>query len=91
MPSYPNIDKSAFRKGGYVGYGAGRVWRIRKTQFGGWAWAARPQDKRDDDTAIVYGDTLRHVSQQLAALPIESGKLLPAWLAEHPDDDRKEG
>jgi len=78
MPSYPNIDKSGFRKGEYVGYGAGRVWRIRKTQFGGWAWAARPQDKQDDDSAIVYGDTLRHVSTQLAALPLNTPARLPA-------------
>jgi hypothetical protein len=25
-----NIEKSAFRRGEYVGYGSGHVWRIRK-------------------------------------------------------------
>lgn len=31
MPSFPNINKSAFRKGEYVGYSAGAVWRIRRS------------------------------------------------------------
>ena len=32
-----NIEKSAFRAGEYVGYGRGRVWRIRRD---GKAWRA---------------------------------------------------
>ena len=31
-----NIEKSVLRRREYVGYGAGKVWRIRKTGFGGW-------------------------------------------------------
>jgi hypothetical protein len=38
MKSYPNIDKSAFRKGEYVGYANGKVFQITKinTSFGNW-------------------------------------------------------
>ena len=38
MQSDPNIEKSAFQRGEYVGYGGGRVWRIRKITNG---WIAR--------------------------------------------------
>lgn len=76
MRSLPNIDKSAFRRGEYVGYGAGHVWRIRQTQFGGWKWAAHVP--KDDTRATVYGDTLAMVSRQLAALPIDTARTLPA-------------
>lgn len=55
-----NIEKSAFRKGEYVGYGAGKVWLIRKTLFGGWKWAARVQG--DDEHPIRYADTLHVLS-----------------------------
>lgn len=30
MRNYTNIEKSAFRKGEYVGYACGLVWNIRK-------------------------------------------------------------
>ena len=38
MKSYPNIEKSAFRKGEYVGYSEGKVFRITKSNssFGNW-------------------------------------------------------
>jgi len=35
MLSFHNIDKSAFRKGQYVGYANGTIWRIKRT-YGGW-------------------------------------------------------
>lgn len=38
---YDNIDSSAFKRGEYVGYGRGTVWRIRKT---GREWEAIPRD-----------------------------------------------
>jgi hypothetical protein len=56
-----NIEKSGFRHGEYVGYGAGKVWRIRKTLFGGWKWAARVQG--DDMHPVRYADTLRVMSK----------------------------
>jgi len=82
MPSYPNIDKSAFRKGEYVGYGAGRVWRVYKSRKTGVVrWIAAPckhgSPERDQTKNEVSDWTLGAVSAKLAALPIESGKLLP--------------
>jgi hypothetical protein len=39
MKSLPNIEKSAFRRHEYVGYGGGCVYRVRKCGTGGWeAW-----------------------------------------------------
>ena len=78
MPSYPNIDKSGFCKGEYVGYGAGRVWRIRKLSK--WHAVAMLPNSRDSDYSMpgLSGYKLADISAQLAALPIESGKLLPA-------------
>lgn len=43
MKSFHNIEKSAFRRFEYVGYAAGRVFRIRKSGFGYWeAWQNEP-------------------------------------------------
>lgn len=70
MRNIHNIEASVFRKGEYVGYGAGEVWHIRKTQFGGWKWAARIA--RSPDTATLYGDTLAQVSKQLEAYRVQS-------------------
>lgn len=61
-----NIEKSAFKRGEYVGYGGGKVWRIRKTLFGGWKWAAHVTDG-DYDT--VYADRLSDMSTKLDKMP----------------------
>ena len=78
MRSLPNIDKSAFRRGEYVGYGAGRVWRIRKLNR--WhALANLPgSPHRDFSFVELVGDTLADISRQLAALPIDTARTLPA-------------
>ncbi len=78
MPSYPNIEKSKLRSGEYVGYGAGRVWRIRKLSK--WHAMAMLPASRDRDYSMpdLAGYKLADISAQLAALPIEPGKLLPA-------------
>lgn len=55
---YHNIDKSAFRKGEYVGYANG-AWKISKS---GKRWQAR---KGAD---YIFGDSLLSISCQLAAL-----------------------
>ena len=63
---YHNIEKSAFERGSYVGYGGGAAWRIRRTD-GGWiavpisGWMAhRP----------VRAPLLRDMSVKLAAVPV---------------------
>lgn len=53
---YHNIDKSAFRKGEYVGYGNG-AWKVSKS---GNRWQARKGSE------YFFGDTLRDISEQLA-------------------------
>ena len=77
MPFYPNIEKSKLRSGEYVGYGAGRVWRIRKLSK--WHAMAMLPASRDRDFSMpdLAGYKLADISAQLAALPIELGKLLP--------------
>ena len=59
---YSNIDKSAFRKGQYVGYAIGKVWRIYKDANGRWHATAQGR--------IIFGATLRDVSEQLASMKI---------------------
>ena len=44
MKSFPNIEKSAFRKGEYVGYSNGKVFRITKTNSSYGTWAAHNRD-----------------------------------------------
>ena len=60
---YSNIDKSAFRKGQYVGYAIGKVWRIYKDASSGF-WYATSQGK------LVSGNTLRDVSEKLASMKV---------------------
>lgn len=55
-----NIEKSAFKKGEYVGYANG-VWRIRRRP-GKLGWRA------DKGGASVYGRTLKEVSGELAKI-----------------------
>lgn len=58
---YRNIDKSKFRKGQYVGYAIGKVWRVyqdRSSRF----WYATAEGR------VVQGDTLGAISNKLAAL-----------------------
>lgn len=64
MRDLTNVEKSAFKLGEYVGYGGGKVWRIRKTLFGGWKWAAHVP--ADHSIAPMYGDTLKQISDTLS-------------------------
>lgn len=61
--SHSNIDKSGFRRGQYVGYGGGLVFRIKREGSG---WRATEQGK---GTPSFYGKTLGEISKQLRALP----------------------
>lgn len=51
-----NIEKSAFRAG-YVGYGAGRVWRISREGKGWLAYAGG---------YAMHGPSLGYISERLA-------------------------
>lgn len=63
MLNLPNIEKSGFRRGEYVGYAAGDVWRITKsTGRARWVAIARHNGQ------YVYGDTLVALSATLAGI-----------------------
>jgi hypothetical protein len=62
MKSYPNIDKSAFRKGEYVGYSEGKVYRISKSNSSFGTWFAYNRDNYNDQ---VFAFGLESMSKKL--------------------------
>lgn len=64
MQSLPNIEKSAFRHGEYVGYAQG-VWRIQPCHYGASRWVARNQTHTG--AAALFAPTLRELSTKLEA------------------------
>ena len=62
MRNFPNIEKSAFHKGQYVGYGANQVWRITKSNssFGNWCCRSLSDHSR---YFLAFG--LSNISKQL--------------------------
>lgn len=68
-----NIEKSAFRRDEYVGYGAGTVWRIVRSTSSYGAWRADP---RELGRAPLYAWRLADLSRMLGegsvALPTGS-------------------
>ena len=74
-----NIEKSAFRHGEYIGYGGGKVWRIRKTNSTYGNWIARDQN----DNALwdpIYAFRLKEMSEKLEALYMGASNGNPAAL-----------
>lgn len=69
MQSFYNIEKSAFHRGEYVGYAAGYVFRITRTNssFGNWqARLARFNTANVQlSNRIFYAFSLENMSQQL--------------------------
>ena len=63
MKSYPNIEKSAFRKGEYVGYSEGKVYHISKTNSSYGTWFAHNRDNYNDQ---VFAFGLDSMSAKLA-------------------------
>lgn len=61
MKNYTNIEKSAFRKGEYVGYCEGRVYHIRKSHGG--YWSARNRDDGKDFFLAFGLDSMSKVLQ----------------------------
>lgn len=70
-----NIEKSAFRRGAYVGYGGGTVWHITKSKssFGTWMAAPIPWITGEGfdalkHNAFIYAFRLSDMGDKLAAL-----------------------
>ena len=64
MTKLPNIEKSAFRRGEYVGYACGMLWHIRRSTSSYRTWYAVCRD--DDRMPFLYGSALRELSARLA-------------------------
>lgn len=64
MRNYPNIDKSAFRKGEYIGYCEGKIYRITKSNSSYGTWHAR---NRDDFNDQIFAFGLQAMSDKLQA------------------------
>ena len=62
MRNYPNIDKSVFRKGEYVGYSEGKVYRISKSNSSFGTWFAYNRDNYNDQ---VFAFGLESMSKKL--------------------------
>ena len=67
---FHNIEKSGFEAGAYVGYSAGRVFRIVK-QKGAKGWKAF---ERKHGGATLYGRTLKVLSERLEELDPNSDR-----------------
>jgi hypothetical protein len=64
MRNYPNIERSAFRKGEYVGYCEGKVYRISKTNSSFGTWFAYDRDNYNDQ---IFAFGLASMSIKLQA------------------------
>lgn len=64
MRNLHNIEKSAFRRGEYIGYARG-VWRIVRTDRPGGKWLAWHRDRPDEEPKI-RANTLAEISERLA-------------------------
>jgi hypothetical protein len=66
-----NVEKSAFNRGEYVGYGGGLVWRIVKSNSSFGNWQARPVAGHDNDprtmNTILYAFRLRDMATKIKA------------------------
>lgn len=68
MRNLPNIEKSGFCKGEYVGYGSGLVWEIKKANTSYGNWVAYPCSKAMVNAYYPirqYGHTLADVSVKI--------------------------
>jgi Tfp pilus assembly protein PilP len=66
MKSFHNIEKSAFRKGEYVGYSEGKVYRISKTNSSFGSWFAHNQDNWNDQIFAFGLDSMSKKLQEKA-------------------------
>ena len=63
MKSYLNIEKSAFRKGEYVGYSNGKVFYIRKSNSSYGTWFAFNRDNYNEQ---LFAFGLASMSEKLS-------------------------
>lgn len=74
MKSLHNIEKSAFNRGEYIGYGAGMVWRITKSNSSFGTWCARPLPHTCANiravNSLVYAFRLDELSRKLDGFKI---------------------
>jgi hypothetical protein len=61
---YHNIEKSAFRKGEYIGYCEGRIYHISKTSSSFGTWFAYNRDNYNDQ---IFAFGLASMSEKLEA------------------------
>lgn len=63
MKYYPNIEKSVFKKGEYIGYAQGKIFHIRKStsSYGNW-WAFN----RDNYNEQLFAFGLDSLSEKLS-------------------------
>jgi hypothetical protein len=66
MRNLPNIEKSGFHRGQYVGYGAGRVWRIKPA---GKQWIATANGL---PWSQIRALSLAEMSDKLAAMAVDN-------------------
>lgn len=66
MKNYPNIEKSAFRKGEYVGYSNGMVYHIKKSNSSFGNWFAHNRDNYNDQ---IFAFGLDSMSEKLTNKP----------------------
>lgn len=68
MAYLPNVERSAFRTGQYVGYCGGDVYHIvQVNRRSGWRAVSRSGE------SVIRGRTLTEVSSKLSALAAEIG------------------
>lgn len=66
MRSLHNIEPSGFHRGKYVGYAAGKIWRITKINSAAGKWQARclaPGDAKHE--SLLFASTLGQMSVEL--------------------------
>jgi hypothetical protein len=64
MKNFANIEKSAFRKGEYVGYCEGRIYHISKSNSSFGTWFAYNRDNYNDQ---IFAFGLEGISKKLQA------------------------
>jgi len=77
---YQNIEKSAFRKGEYVGHATG-TWRIRRDGKG---WLAIAGSIPGHSGRTLRGATLRDISKQLETVNAQIAQTLRAIALPNP-------
>lgn len=69
MKNYSNIEKSGFRKGEYVGYSNGRVYRITRSNSSFGNWHAANRDNWNDQ---IFAFGLASLSEKLASKEVSN-------------------